>query len=73
MDNGESSCCVESMGVADEFLGFGFFACSDGVGAELVDGLWGEAEVAADWNAGVEYLFDGWYDFYSAFELESVA
>ena len=40
-DDGEASCFFECVGIADEFLCFSFFACSDGVGAELVDGLWG--------------------------------
>ena len=56
----------------DELVGFFVAFGAYGVGAELVDGLWHEAEVAHDGYAGCEDALDGGEYFFATFELECV-
>ena len=68
----EAAQVLELLRVFEQFLGLGVFFGTHGVGAELVDALRREAQVAHHRDAGRENTLDAFPDFGAAFQLHGV-
>lgn len=66
----EAADFLEHLGVGDELFGLGLFLGAHGVGAELVDRLRRQAQVAHHGDAGGEDALDRFADLGAAFDLD---
>ena len=71
-NNTKTTCIFKHMGIVNETGCFVLLGGTDGIGAKLVDTLWGETKMAHHRNTGRENTANRLEDFFSTFELDSV-
>src|SRR5690606_25143135 len=66
----EAPALLQNFGILNKLLSLGFLPCPYRVGAEFIDGLWREPQMAHYRHPGTEDPYDGFTDFRATFHLD---